>query len=146
MVVKMHIKGHDLNMPQDIKGFVNHLPRNVHTLPILHLRRIDQDNNHKDLFVRWQKVLSVLQWLQCNNPFYRNITIDSERAQQLPQNGIPTELHTMNNSYEDNVYETGDNCMGDNYSNSFLPIPRGTQTQNDTICSLFNNSSTEPLE
>ena len=55
-------------------------------------------------------------------------------------------LLTMNNSNEDNVYETGDNCMGDNYSNSFLPVPRGTQTQYDAIGSLFNNSSTEPLE
>jgi len=64
----------------------------------------------------------------CNaiNSFYRNITIDSERVQQLPQNGIPTGLLTMNNSNEDNVYEMGDNCMGDNYSHSFLPVPRGT--------------------
>ena len=121
-------RGHVLNMSQDIAGFVNCLPHDVHTLPILHLRWTGQDNNHKDLFVRQQKILSALQWLQCNNPFYTNITIDSDRLQQLPQDGIPTDLHTIDNSTEDNVYETGDDSMGDNYSHSFLPVPRGTQT------------------
>ena len=140
-------KGHVLNMPQDIEAFVNCLPHDVRTLPILHLRRTGQHNNHKDLFVRQQKVLSALQWLQCNNPFYTNITIDSDRLQQLPQDGIPTNLHTIDNSTEDNVYETGDDSMGDNYnSHSYLPVPRGTQTQYDAICSLFNNTGTEPLQ
>ena len=68
----MHIKS-CLNMPQDTDEFVTRLPNDIHTLPILHLHRTGQDNNHKDLFVRRQTVLSALQWLQCNNPFYRNI-------------------------------------------------------------------------
>ena len=76
-------KGHVLNIPQDIAGFVNCLPHDVHTLPILHLCRTGQDNNHKDLFVRQQKVLSVLQWLQCNNPFYTMILIDCNSCHKM---------------------------------------------------------------
>ena len=136
-------KGHVLNMPQDIEAFVNCPLHDVRILPILHLRQTGQDNNHKDLFVRQQKVLSALQWLQCNNSFYTNINIDSDRLQQLPQDA---NLHTIDNSTEDNVYETGDDSMGDNYSHSYLPVPRGTQTQYDAICSLFNNTGTEPLQ
>ena len=34
----------------------------------------------------------ALQWLQLNNMFYSNITIDHDALQRLPQDGIPDEL------------------------------------------------------
>lgn len=69
-------KGHILNLPQDIQGFLDRLPCNVEKLPILLVRRTGQNNTHADLRVRRDRVLCALQWLQQNNPFYTNITID----------------------------------------------------------------------
>ena len=85
-------KGHVLNLPQDIEGFLDRLPCNVHELPVLLLRCSGDDNTHTDLRVRRDKVLAALQWLVANNPFYANITIDLASVQQLPQDGIPDEL------------------------------------------------------
>lgn len=85
-------KGHVLNLPQDIQGFLDKLPCNVQDLPVLLLRRTGEDNTHTDLRVRRDKVLNALQWLQQNNPFYTNITIDHVAVQQLPFDDIPAEL------------------------------------------------------
>ena len=85
-------KGHVLNLPQDIQGFLDHLPCNVQEIPILLLCRNGQDNTHTDLHVRRDRVLSALEWLQSNNPFYSNITIDHMALQRLPHDRVPTEL------------------------------------------------------
>lgn len=41
-------KGHVLNLPQDIQGFLDCLPHNVNDLPILLLRRTGDNNIHID--------------------------------------------------------------------------------------------------
>ena len=85
-------KGYVLNLPQDIQGFLDWLPCNVHELPVLSLCHSGDDNTHTDLRVRHDKVLAALQWLVANNPLYANIMIDLAAVQQLPQDGIPDEL------------------------------------------------------
>ena len=47
---------HVLNLPQDIQGFLNRLPRNTAQLPYLIIRRHGTDNKHRDCTVRRQKV------------------------------------------------------------------------------------------
>ena len=89
-------KGHVLNLPQDIQGFLDRLPCNVQKIPILLLRRNGQDNTHTDLCVHRDRVLPALEWLQSNNPFYSNITIDHMALQRLPHDGVPTELLSAN--------------------------------------------------
>lgn len=64
-------KGHVLNMPQDVQGFLDRLPCHVSRLPILVLRRHGQQNTHADFRVRRDKVLTALQWLQLNNQCYK---------------------------------------------------------------------------
>lgn len=50
-------KGHVINFPQDIQGFLNKLPCSVNDLPILVVRRHGADNTHKDFKVRRDCVL-----------------------------------------------------------------------------------------
>lgn len=69
-------KGHVLNLPQDVQGFIDRLPCNVAQLPILLLRRSGEGNSHADLQVHHDRVLTALHWLHHNNPFYANVTID----------------------------------------------------------------------
>ena len=40
-------------------------------------------------------VMQALQWLQLNNPYYSNITIDDHAIQRLPVNGIPDDLQSI---------------------------------------------------
>ncbi len=85
-------KGHVLNLPQDLKGFLDRLPCNVADLPVLVVRRRGADNTHTDCRVRREKVLQALQWLMLNNPCYKDITINHVALNHLPEDGIPPEL------------------------------------------------------
>ena len=82
-------KGHILNMPQDIQGFLDKLPCEVSQLPILVVRRYGTENTHADFRVRRAKVMQALQWLQQNNQCYKDITIDHAALQNLPEDGVP---------------------------------------------------------
>ena len=66
-------KGHVLNMPQDVQGFLDRLPCEVSQLPVLVVRRHGTENTHADFRVRRGKVMEALQWLQQNNRFYQDI-------------------------------------------------------------------------
>ena len=63
-------KGHVLNMPQDIQGFLDRLLCEVSQLPVLVVRHHGTENTHADFRVRRAKVMETLQWLQQNNRFY----------------------------------------------------------------------------
>ena len=84
--------GQVINMPQDVAQFATELPRDVHDLPILIIRRKDQRNNLLDCRVRRNHVIRALGWLQAHNAFYRQITVVPYRVEALPQNGVPDGL------------------------------------------------------
>ncbi len=129
-------KGHVLNLPQDIQGFLDRLPRNVNELPVLLLRRNGEDNTHTDLRVRRERVLTALQWLQSNNPFYSNITIDQIALQQLPDDGIPPNLLAADEGEAqegDSADNSEDVDTGVHSSHSFLPLPKRTATEDEAI-------------
>ena len=88
-------KGHVLNLPQNIQGFLTKLPANVAQLPFLIIRRHGADNTFKDCTVRREKVLGAITWLKHNNPYYADIEIDQEALQQLPVHGVPEHLPTL---------------------------------------------------
>ena len=53
-------KNHVLNFPQDIQGFLDSLPSYVSNLPFLVVRRMGQDNSHRDFKVRRTRVYDAL--------------------------------------------------------------------------------------
>lgn len=61
-------KGHVINFPQHIQGFLNKLLCSVNDLPILVVRRHGAENTHRDFKVRRDRVLAALQRLKLNNP------------------------------------------------------------------------------
>ena len=131
-------KGHVLNLPQDIQGFLNRLPCHVNQLPILVVRRQGAENTHADFRVRRAKIMAALQWLHLNNPFYRDITIDYAALQNLPEDGIPSNLPTFE-EHEANT-EEGEDAQSEHVhdGNSFLPLPRKEPTEECTIRSIIN--------
>ncbi|CAB4033970.1 Hypothetical predicted protein, partial [Paramuricea clavata] len=97
-------KGHVLNVPQDIQSFLNRLPSRVADLPVLIVRRHGAEDTHRDFTVRRHKVLEAVLWLKTNNPFFKNIEIDRDVIQSLPENGIPDELRYVIDENELSVH------------------------------------------
>ena len=140
-------KGHVLNIPQDIQGFLNRLPRNVTQLPYLIIRRHGTDNTHRDCRVRRQKVLRAIMWLKDNNPFYADVVIDFQSLERLPEDGIPADLPTVDDpqstDQQDPQQEHAEEQIPQQ-SHSFLPLPQGQQPEQDAIRALING--VDPLD
>ena len=85
-------KGHVLNLPQDIQSFLNSLPSQASDLPVLVVRRHGVENAHRDFTVRQHRVLEGVVWLTMNNPYFKDVDIDREEINCLPENGIPNGL------------------------------------------------------
>ncbi|CAB4027447.1 Hypothetical predicted protein, partial [Paramuricea clavata] len=77
---------------RDIQSFLNRLPSRMANLPVLIVRKHGAEDTHQDFTVRRHKVLEAVLWLKTNNPFFKNIEIDRDVIQSLPENGIPDEL------------------------------------------------------
>ena len=132
---QMGYKGHVLNLPQDVQCFLDQLPTNISQLPVIIIRRRGSDNTHKDCRVRRQTVLNALIWLQANNPFYRDIVIDHEALSQLPEDGIPHNLPTMEEPAEDTTHPANEDRQEEEQpdSTSFIPQRLHLRQEQDAI-------------
>lgn len=148
-------KGHVVNLPQDIQGFLDHLPCSVTALPILVVRRHGAENTHADFRVRRMRILSALHWLKANNPCYKDITIDHAALQLLPEDGIPSELLTVVEKEEEVNSEDQSGSSGDQSessednnhdSHSFLPLPTRQVTEDEHIHSSLMSTGSKPVD
>ena len=145
-------KGHVLNLPQDIQGFLSRLPPNIAQLPYLIIRKHGADNTHRDCRVRRQKVLEAITWLKDNNPFYAGIQIDYEALHRLPIDGVPSDLPTAEDPEQNAEEHTADEDTSQNnndgedsqHSHSFLPLPQAQRSEQDAIRALINGE--DPLD
>ena len=135
-------RGHVLNLPQDIQGFLYRLPRNIAHPPHLIIRRHGTDNTHRDCTVRRQKELQAIMWLQANKPIYADVAIDYESLERLPEGGVPDDLPTM----EDPESNEQQDAQQEDHSflPSFLPLPQQQQAEQDAIRPLINGE--DPLD
>ena len=82
---------HMLNLPQDIQSFLNRLPSCVFHLPILVVTRHGVHNSHSDFTVSRHQVLEAVV-VENKNLHFKDVEIDREAIENLPENGIPSEL------------------------------------------------------
>ena len=147
--------GHVLKLPQDIESFLQKLPARVAELPVLVVRRHGADDSHKDFTVRRHRVLEAILWLKTNNPFYKDVEVDQDAIQSLPENGIPQGLRFVSDSCEEVLYENegppqepetdvltelDDESLSDN--GSFIPLRQRQRKEVDAIRAMVN----DPLE
>ena len=144
-------KGHVVNLPQNIQGFLDTLPSYVNDLPILIVRRQGAANSHADLRVRRGRVLTAIQWLKQNNICYRDITINYNALQRLPQDAVPLDLLVVQEKANQDECNTSvqsedptDDFTHDNDSHSFLPFPVREITKDNAIRSIINGD--DPLD
>ena len=152
-------KGHVLNLPQDVQSFLNRLPSQVADLPVMVVRRHGADDTHKDFTVRRHRVLEALLWLKTNNPFFKDIEIDRQVIQSLPENGVPDELRYVIDDNEPSVHVENEGppqeptmsanasveelILG-NDSTSFIPMRQRQRKDGAAIQDAFNE--VDPLD
>ena len=134
-------KGHVVNLPQNVQGFLDSPPSNVSELPVLIVRRQGSNDTHADLRVRRERVLTAIHWLQQHNPCYSDITINLTNLHHLPEDGIPEGLLEVDYTNTSDTPDESDEVDDD--SRSFLPFPIAQQTEDLAILSTIQG--TEPL-
>ena len=75
------IKGHSISFYQDVQGFVNRLPHRPEDLPIVVIK---SPNQNVQLKANRFKIMNALEFLQKNNPEYKEIIIDDEALSCYP--------------------------------------------------------------
>ena len=141
-------KGHVVNLPQNIQGFLDTLPSYVNDLPILIVRRQGTESTHADFRVRRSRVLSAILWLKQTNICYRDITINYNSLRQLPEDAVPPDLlivEERTNQDDCNTSEqseaSSDYITHDNDSHSFLPFPARQRTEDNAIRSMIKGDN-----
>ena len=127
--------GHVINLPQDVASFVNSLPRLPSDLDVIVVRKEGSAQSHHDFRVRRSRVLSALQWLQVNNIYYRNVSINSDVVHLLPEDGDISGLTSVTlEPSSDHISEQVDEDPYDAHlPRTFIPISGCQRTQQETI-------------
>ena len=107
-------RGYVANFSQDITQLCKTLPRLTSEIPLLIVKKIDQNNNSKDFKVCRHRVETLLKYLCENNPDWKknNIKYNSENIYKLPVDGIPIDLNEIVNNtsadtFDQVIIETG---------------------------------------
>ena len=82
-------KGHVMNFENDTSKIFNQLPLAFKDLPIVILRKRNgkNPNDYRDFQVRRKHVLEWLQFLIHHHPAYKDVKIDREQLNSLPEDG-----------------------------------------------------------
>ena len=104
-------------------------------------------------------MLEALSWLKTNNPFFKDIEIDRNLIQSLPENGVPEELRYLMDDNEFSVHVQNERppqepvvsanssveelVLGSS-STSFIPMPQRQRKDGDAIQDAVNK--VDPLD
>ena len=90
-------RGYVANFTQDTSQLIKSLPRRTCHLPILIIKKTDQNNESKEFTVNRIRVQTIIEYLCLNNQDWidRGISLDSESLESLPVNGIPNDLNEI---------------------------------------------------
>ena len=87
-------RGHCLCFTQDVKSFAKELPQKPENLPYLLLKNPKESVTDDFFKVSRSKIIKALQWLQANNPYYKDIVISPENAREYPEDDYLTTIRT----------------------------------------------------
>ena len=138
--------GHCINLPQNVSEVVNSLPRYAEDIKVIIVKMKGKNDTCKDALVRRQKVEKALRWLTHNNPVYKDIQINNDALQKLPDYGTPDGLNNIDqiDGNDDDANQTDysssktDNENENVYSkdtqmSSFLPLPCQQEQETDAL-------------
>jgi hypothetical protein len=90
-------RGYVANFSQDISQLCTELPRKTKEIPILIVKRMDQENQAKEFKVNRYRVETLLRYLCENNPDWKKkgIKMNYQNLQSLPEDNIPTDINQL---------------------------------------------------
>ncbi|CAG8734746.1 5060_t:CDS:1, partial [Gigaspora rosea] len=141
--------GNVINFSQDVNEFVTQLPRHSSSLRILVVRHqsVRGQQSFREFNVRRDKVGRALCWLKANNRYYKNIVIDENALQSLPEDGaLDSQLSQMQNIVDkvqneiSNSYDKDDDNddLEDVITHSFVPTPAPSYNKEFAINDSLN--------
>ena len=138
--------GHCINLPQNVSGIADSLPRCPKQLPLTVVTMKGKENTFKDVIVRRSKVETALNWLTENNAQYQNLKLNSKILNSLPECGFPSQLQTIETEHfgtseselqsDDREEEMDDSDIvydSKTETSSFLPHSDNNQLELDAI-------------
>ena len=87
--------GHCINLPQDVKELADYLPRYPKDISAIVVKVKGKNDTFKDVIVRKRHVERALKWLILNNPQYKNVVINENALNSLPEHSAPGDLMTV---------------------------------------------------
>ena len=144
--------GHCINFPQDIRQLASTLPHYPKDLSIIVVRMKGKENTFKDVRVRKQKVQDALVWLIKNNPQYKQVVINQQSLNSLPDDGIPDSINSVLSDFQESSdtcqpdlgpVDTEDDNVFDEHSQmtSFLPVPQNIGREAEKITNDLQSHS-----
>ena len=137
---------HCINLPQNVSEVVNSLPRYAEDINVIIVKMKGNNDTCKDVLVRREKVEKALRWLIHNNPVYKDIEINDDALQKLPDYGTPDGLNNIDqiDDNDDNANqieysssqtdnENEDVYNKDTQMSSFLPLPCQEEQETDAL-------------
>lgn len=107
--------GNVINFEQHINKFIKKLPTHPSKLPSTLVFNKKTSTGTVQFRVRASKVYAALKWLKSNNIYYKNIEIDTEVINSLPENGDVSHL-LKSLDIEDDIDEQEINQVDDVYN------------------------------
>ena len=142
-------KGHIINLPQDVSTFATSLPRLPSELDIVLVRKEGAECTHHDFRVRKLVVLRALKWLKQHNKYSRNIEINLDALNLLPDDGeLPgkyglTVSHDKVEEEEEEEEELSDDKDPHDVS-TFVPGVARKLTEQENIRKSISERQSEP--
>ena len=138
--------GHILNLPQNVTDFATSLPRSPSDIDVLIVQKQGADGSHRDFRVRRHVVQSALEWLISHNLYYRNIALNRQILQDLPEDAILSELPTFTTSSQSaNEPDcTTEDHTSDHLQGSFIPVNPCRMTEQQTVRQSVMDRSHHP--
>ena len=105
-------KGHVINLPQDVAGFVNTLSCHPSELDIILVKHPEISQPHQHFRVRRSVVLRALQFLIANNIYFNNITLNQDNLLILPDDDCISNAHifTVDCNSVSSTFDTSEQC------------------------------------
>lgn len=136
--------GHCINLPQSIDELANSLPHYPKDIPVIVVSMKGKGNTFKDVTVRRNKVEKALHWLSVHNPLYKDIKINQDCLNCLPENGIPSDLQTLQTDSDDTLdKDTDQSFLTSNESEHDSDIVFNNSTDTSSFFPFKNNEKPE---
>ena len=126
-------RGHVVTLPHNVQKIADVLPHMPSDLPIVIFKASDRSDKNLDFKVRRHNVLQALIWLKSNNILYKDVQIDMQRIQKLPEddylniaNMVIDESTSAINQYDCGTEDNQEHSENIETS-SFLPSPSDEQ-------------------